>query len=62
MGLPEEHEDEEVSGGSMDPEADEVLRDPEAIEDSRDLGQILVVEVQEGDHGSDREDNIDTVS
>ena len=46
----------------MDPEADEVLRDPEAIEDSRDLGQILVVEVQEGDHGSDREDNIDTVS
>ena len=34
VGLPEEHEDEEVSGGSMDPEADEVLRDPEAIEDS----------------------------
>jgi hypothetical protein len=56
VGSPEEHKEEEVVGGPMDPKANEVLRVPEAN------GQILVVEVQEGDDGSDREDTVDVVN
>ena len=64
FGSPEEHGEGETVGGPMDPETDTILRDPEATEDLRDPeadGQILVVEVQEGEDGSNGDGAVDIV-
>ncbi len=64
FGLPKEHGEGEIAGGTTDPETDTILTNLEATEDLRDLkadGQIPVVEVREGEDGSDGEGAVDTV-
>ena len=70
-GLPEEREEGEAAEGSTIPESHEALWEPEAPEDlgdpeaAEDLGnpevddQVPVVEVREGEDGSDGEGVVD---
>jgi hypothetical protein len=64
VNSPEEREGREGAEGSMDLESHEALREPEAAEDLGDPeadGQAPVVEIREGEDGSDGEGTLNVV-
>ncbi len=64
VNSPEEREGREGVKGSMDLESHEALREPEAAEDLGDPeadGQASVVEIREGEDGSDGEGTLNVV-
>jgi hypothetical protein len=64
MGSPKEHGEEEAAEGPTKPQTDGVSKEPEAAEDLRNHepdGRTSVVEIQEGEDGSDGEDTLNVV-
>ena len=64
MGSPKEHGEGEAAEGPMEPQTDGVLKEPKAAKDLRNHepdGRTSVVEIQEGEDGSDGEDTLNVV-